>query len=237
MAYEKTIWTNGATALSAENMNHIENGIAALDEGKVDKENGKGLSSNDYTSEEKVKLTGIDTGAEVNQNAFSNVKVGSTTIAADSKTDTLELVAGSNVTLTPDATNDKVTIEATYSNATTSAAGLMSSSDKSKLDGIASGAQVNRTIQNVVTKLPADVTISANDTAFLQFGGSLTSYSYTSVESIHLTSTSMARAEVYIMGFDVNALGANVYVYNPLASSITLSSENSYVRVVGITMN
>lgn len=49
-------------------------------------------------------------GAEVNQNAFSNVKVGSTTVAADSKTDTLELVGGTNITLTPDATNDKVTI-------------------------------------------------------------------------------------------------------------------------------
>ena len=60
-----------------------------------------------------TKLNGIATGAEVNQNAFSNVKVGSTTVAADAKTDTLELVAGSNVTLTPDATNDKVTIAAT----------------------------------------------------------------------------------------------------------------------------
>lgn len=48
-----------------------------------------------------------------NQNAFSNVTVGSTTIAADSTTDTLTLTAGSNVTLTPDATNDKVTIAAT----------------------------------------------------------------------------------------------------------------------------
>ena len=48
-----------------------------------------------------------------NQNAFSNVKVGSTTVAADTTTDTLELVAGTNVTLTPDATNDKVTIAAT----------------------------------------------------------------------------------------------------------------------------
>lgn len=64
------------------------------------------------SSVDKTKLNGIDTGAEVNQNAFSNVKVGSTTVAADSKTDTLELVAGSNVTLTPDATNDKVTIAA-----------------------------------------------------------------------------------------------------------------------------
>ena len=39
--------------------------------------------------------------------------MGSTTVEADSKTDTIELVAGSNVTLTPDATNDKVTIAAT----------------------------------------------------------------------------------------------------------------------------
>ena len=51
--------------------------------------------------------------AEVNQNAFSNVKIGSTTIVADSKTDTLTLVAGNNVTLTPDATNDKITISST----------------------------------------------------------------------------------------------------------------------------
>ena len=56
------------------------------------------------------KLADIEDGAEVNQNAFSNVKVGSTTVQADSKTDTLEFVAGSNITLTPDATNDKITI-------------------------------------------------------------------------------------------------------------------------------
>lgn len=46
--------------------------------------------------------------AQPNQNAFSNIKVGSTTVAADTATDTVEFV-GSNVTITPDATNDKVT--------------------------------------------------------------------------------------------------------------------------------
>ena len=51
--------------------------------------------------------------AEVNQNAFSNVVVGNTTISADTKTDTLTLVAGSNVSLTPSAANDSVTISAT----------------------------------------------------------------------------------------------------------------------------
>ena len=138
-AYVKTTWVNGSTALSADNMNKIENELVALDTGKVDKIAGKDLSANDFTDEYKTKLNGVEAGAEVNQYAFSNVKVGDSTVAADSKTDTLELVAGSNVTLTPDATNDKVTIASTnttYNNATTSVAGLMSAADKTKLDGL-----------------------------------------------------------------------------------------------------
>ena len=62
-------------------------------------------------------------GSYVNQNAFSNIKVGDTTVAADSPTDTLTLTAGANVTLTPDATNDTVTIAAkdtVYTHPTTS---------------------------------------------------------------------------------------------------------------------
>lgn len=70
-----------------------------------------GTTNKAYTSTEKTKLAGIATGAEVNQNAFSNIKVGNTTIAADAKTDTLELVAGSKITLTPNTTNDKVTFD------------------------------------------------------------------------------------------------------------------------------
>lgn len=95
---------------------------------------------------DKNKLNGIATGAEVNQNAFSNIAVGDNTISADGKTDTFELKAGSNVTLEADVANDKVTINATdttYSDATTSTAGLMSASDKTKLNGIATGAEVN----------------------------------------------------------------------------------------------
>lgn len=67
------------------------------------------------STSDKSKLDGIASGAEVNQNAFSNVVVGSTTIAADSKTDTLTLTAGSNITLTPNATNDSITISASGS--------------------------------------------------------------------------------------------------------------------------
>lgn len=48
----------------------------------------------------------------INQNAFSNVKIGSTVISADSITDTLTLTAGSNITLTPDTSSDNVTLSA-----------------------------------------------------------------------------------------------------------------------------
>lgn len=114
--------------------------------GKVDKVTGKGLSTEDYTTAEKNKLSGIASGAEVNQNAYSNVVVGSTTIAAGSKTGSFTLKAGSNVTISADSANYTITITAQdtqYNDATQSTHGLMSTADKSKLDGIASGAQVN----------------------------------------------------------------------------------------------
>ena len=60
--------------------------------------------------------------AQPNQNAFSNIIVGETTIAANTTTDSLTLV-GSNVTITPDTTNDKVTIA--VASGSTSTAGIL----------------------------------------------------------------------------------------------------------------
>lgn len=45
-----------------------------------------------------------------NQNAFSNIKVGSTTVAADSPTDTVTLVGSGDISITPNASNDTITI-------------------------------------------------------------------------------------------------------------------------------
>ncbi|MBP5325313.1 MAG: hypothetical protein J6Y86_07460 [Pseudobutyrivibrio sp.] len=58
------------------------------------------------------KLSGVAAGAQVNQNAFSVFKIGNTTIAADNATDVLELIAGTKITITPDETNDTITISA-----------------------------------------------------------------------------------------------------------------------------
>lgn len=56
------------------------------------------------------KLDGIQAGAEKNKNAFAKIKVGSSLILAGNQEDTFEIVPGSNVVVTPDAVNDKVTI-------------------------------------------------------------------------------------------------------------------------------
>ena len=117
--------------------------LAAISSNKVDKIDGMGLSSNDYTTAEKNKLNGIAAGAEVNQNAFSNIAIGSDTIRATGETDTLTMMAGDNVTLTVDTATKKVTFsskDTTYGVATQTVAGIMSTNDKKKLDGIETGA-------------------------------------------------------------------------------------------------
>ena len=61
-------------------------------------------------------------GGDVNQNAFSNVAVsGQDTVAADSTTDTLNIAAGSNVSIATNASSDTVTISSTDTNTTYSA--------------------------------------------------------------------------------------------------------------------
>lgn len=47
---------------------------------KVDKEAGKGLSTNDYTTTEKNKLAGIESGAEVNTVTSVAGKTGAVTL-------------------------------------------------------------------------------------------------------------------------------------------------------------
>lgn len=64
------------------------------------------------TAAERTKLAGIAEGAEANQNAFSKVKVGTATVSATSKADTLAIEAGEGVTL--EATGKTVVVKETY---------------------------------------------------------------------------------------------------------------------------
>lgn len=124
-----------------------------------------------YTeSEVDTKLSGkSDTShthsAYANQNAFSNVKVGSTTIAADSTTDTLTL-AGSNVTITPDATNDKVTIGITKDNVIAALGYTPPTTDtKVTVDSALSGTSTNPVQNKVVNTAISNLKTLVGDTA------------------------------------------------------------------------
>ena len=66
-----------------------------------------------FISNHSISTSGHTHPSYVNQNAFSNVAVsGQSTVAADNATDTLTLVAGTNITMTTNATSDSVTINA-----------------------------------------------------------------------------------------------------------------------------
>lgn len=125
------------------------------------------------SSTDKKKLDGIASGAEVNQNAFSNVKIGNTTIAADGKTDTVELTAGNNITLTPDATNDKITIAATNTNTTYTFKGGTNQFTVTPSNGTAQTVSVTPSIANNVTgsDLTANTIILGNGNSGVKKSG------------------------------------------------------------------
>lgn len=125
------------------------------------------------SSGDKKKLDGVASGAEVNQNAFSNVKIGNTTIAADGKTDTIELTAGNNITLTPDATNDKITIAATDTNTTYTFKGGTNQFTVTPSNGTAQTVSVTPSIANNVTgsDLTANTIILGNGNSGVKKSG------------------------------------------------------------------
>ena len=92
---------------------------------KVDKVEGKGLSTNDYITADKTKVTNIN---EVVEAATKNITATGISITLDKR----NLV-----------TNVVENIELNLPASTTALAGLMLPSDKTKLNGIAAGAEVN----------------------------------------------------------------------------------------------
>ena len=101
---------------------------------------------------DKTKLDGIESGAEVNvqanwseSNSVSDAYIqNKPSIYTQTEVNNLlnnkqdKLTAGAHISI--DANSE---ISASFSDATQSASGLMSSTDKTKLDGIAAGAEVN----------------------------------------------------------------------------------------------
>lgn len=117
--------------------------IKAWGEGKfVAQETGKGLSSNDYTSAEKTKLSGIAEGANKYVHpSYTAQKSGLYKVTVDASVH----VSATTAVAKADITGLGIPAQdTTYADATTSTHGLMSAADKTKLDGVATGAQANK---------------------------------------------------------------------------------------------
>src|SRR5690606_28084546 len=69
---------------------------------------------------ENISIDGLTISAEddkgSDQSIFKNITVGATTIVADSNNDTISLIAGTGISLTPDSATDQITIAATSTN-------------------------------------------------------------------------------------------------------------------------
>lgn len=113
--------------LTKDSLSHIWAKLKPMFEGKVDKVDGKGLSTNDYTTAEKNKLSGLS-------NYTHPTTSGNKHIPAGGK-------SGQVVGWSADGTGTWVDQkDTTYGVVTDSAPGLMSAAEHTKLAGIAAGA-------------------------------------------------------------------------------------------------
>lgn len=113
--------------LDLDGLSHLVQWFKGQLGGKVDKVEGKQLSTNDYTTAEKNKLAGLSNYSHPTTSGNKHIPAGG--------------AAGKILGWASDGTaqwvDDKNT---TYNDVTQSAHGLMTAADKTKLDGIAAGA-------------------------------------------------------------------------------------------------
>lgn len=213
MSYTRLTWVESETPLSAQNMNNIEDGIEELQAQKVDKTSGKGLSTNDYTTDEKTKLAGIAAGAEVN--------VQSDWSQSDSNADDF--------------------IKNKPGEATTSAAGLMSAADKTKLNGIAAGAEVNKSISSLVLSNSNTITFEAGQFSQITFMSAVTSNKpvVTGIREMKFINSSNGVSKLLTGGYTL-AVGAatggwktslTVALWNPMNGDVTLDGSKSSITL------
>lgn len=140
--------------LDLDGARYIVATIQNLLDGKVSKDGSKVLSTNDYTTTEKNKLAGIAANATKVETSttIGNLKINGTEKQIIPLMSAASSSAAGKAGLVPAPAQNKHTsflrgdgtwvipTNTTYSNATTSKDGLMSSEDKTKLDGVAANA-------------------------------------------------------------------------------------------------
>ena len=124
----------------------------ALD-GKIDKVNGKGLSTNDYTTDDKNKLHSIADGAQVN--VLEGVKVNGTELTIDNEKKVNVIVP----TKTSDLTNDDNTVkDPNYVHTDNNFTDVYKNKVDNSQENVIEHIKVNGTEQQIVEKT-VDITV------------------------------------------------------------------------------
>ena len=204
---------------------------AALDK-KVDKVTGKGLSTNDYTTAEKNKLSGIAEGA--NKTVVDSTLSTTSTNPVQNKVINTALSGKANTTHThkiADVTNLQTTLDgkASTNAATQSANGLMSKEDKTKLDGISADATEVR-LSDIEDNLRNMATDLANKVDAVD-GKGLSTNDYTTAEKTKLSGIETG-ANKTIVDSEYSLTSTNP-VENKLITSSLNELEDSIRTLVG----
>lgn len=129
--------------LTDSGVSYLVNKIDESLEQKVDKVSGKGLSTNDFTTAEKTKLSGIGTGAQAN--VIEAIKVNGVAQDITSKAVNIDLSTYAIKTEVSSALNGKVDKVDGYS--------LMSSAEKSKLANLPANANETYATKNDISSV------------------------------------------------------------------------------------
>lgn len=181
--------------------------------------------------------------------AFKSIVVGGATITADNHEDSLELVAGSNITLTGDATNDKVTIAATdttysagtgisLSGTTFSNSGVRSitqdGTDGHKLEINTNGTTATITIPDNNTTYSAGTGISLSGTTFSNSG--VRSITQDNTDGHKLTiNTGGTTATITIPDTKVTSVGNHYTPSSDSSSALSVDASSSTSATWGTT--
>jgi hypothetical protein len=247
-----------ASTYTQTQVNTKLNALQAKIDAKVDVVEGKVLSTNDYTTEEKNKLKGIASNAQVNK--INSISLNGTALTIDSaKNVDIPVITKDTEELTnyykKDEIYSKADVDSKFSDNTTALDGKvdkvtgkgLSTNDyttieKNKLKGIANGAQVNK-IESISvngTVVAPDTAKKVNITTLTSGTKSLSNYylkenTYSKTEIDNIVNALKTSRFKIVSELPTENIETNVIYLVPKANATTSNTKEEYINLDGTT--